>query len=181
MKDILLKKSKLLKSKLVLVNFYSIFFSNYFFFYREIKVALDYLGFDPNSEIPIITKIKEDVKKFNDKNQIINRIKELEDQAHFAIDKKHFIWLENENEKEKSDKCVKAFYYGGKTSAKSRHNSSRSRRSRSLSFNSGQTVPVFEPSTMRILNDKSKHFDMHDSIELINKYLIQNNYIIKII
>jgi hypothetical protein len=81
--------------------------------------TLLHLGFNPNRELPIVTKIKSDVAKFNDKNEILAKIKEIEKHLMFEMDKKRFIWStsplkspkknieiikeEQENETEKND------------------------------------------------------------------------------
>jgi hypothetical protein len=142
--------------------------------------ALNYLGYDPNREIPLVTKIKQDVKKFNDKNQIINRIKELETETYFNMDKKQFIWTDdNDGAENMRRRRTSSFVNFKNTSYKMKHQhhhhhrvsktSSRSR-NRSLSLNN-KLVSVFEPSTMKELNDKDKKIDIYDSIDYINKYL----------
>jgi len=54
--------------------------------------TLLHLGFNPNRELPIVSKIKSDVAKFNDKNEILAKIKEIEKHLMFEMDKKRFIW-----------------------------------------------------------------------------------------
>ena len=61
--------------------------------------ALIHLGYNPNRELPIVAKIKADVRKFTDKNVIVAKIKELDRELNFEADKKRFIWNEkDENE-----------------------------------------------------------------------------------
>lgn len=50
-----------------------------------------YFGRDPNKELPVVTKIKADIKKLNDKKLIIQRIYEMEKEEKFQIDKKLLI------------------------------------------------------------------------------------------
>jgi len=59
--------------------------------------ALKYLGYDPNKELPIVAKIKSDVKKLNDKNLIISKIKDMESKLNFEYEKKRLIWSESES------------------------------------------------------------------------------------
>lgn len=46
-----------------------------------------YFGYDPNKELPIVSKIKADIKKLNDKQHIIERIHEMEKAEKYEIDK----------------------------------------------------------------------------------------------
>jgi hypothetical protein len=64
--------------------------------------ALKYLGYDPNKELPIVAKIKSDVKKLNDKNLIISKIKDMESKLNFEYEKKRLIWSENESATKKA-------------------------------------------------------------------------------
>lgn len=73
-------------------------------FPREIMDALNYLGYDPNKELPIVAKIKSDVKKLNDKNLIISKIKEMEAKLNFEYEKQRLIWNEKEDSDPKSAK-----------------------------------------------------------------------------
>ena len=66
--------------------------------------ALNYLGYDPNKELPIVAKIKSDVKKLNDKNLIISKIKEMEAKLNFEYEKQRLIWNEKEDSDPKSAK-----------------------------------------------------------------------------
>lgn len=66
--------------------------------------ALNYLGYDPNKELPIVAKIKSDVKKLNDKNLIISKIKEMETKLNFEYEKQRLIWTEKEDPENKSAK-----------------------------------------------------------------------------
>jgi hypothetical protein len=38
------------------------------------------MGYNPNRELPIVTKVKSDVARFNDKQLIINKLKQIEKQ-----------------------------------------------------------------------------------------------------
>ena len=58
-----------------------------------------HLGYNPNRELPIVAKIKSDVSKFNDKNAIVKRIKELDREKKFEEDIERFIW----NDKDEKD------------------------------------------------------------------------------
>lgn len=70
---------------------------------NEIMDALVHLGYDPKSELPIVTKIKNDVKKLNDKNVIIGKIMEIEKESEFEFEKKRLIWDEKEKDVAKKD------------------------------------------------------------------------------
>ncbi|CAF0808152.1 unnamed protein product [Brachionus calyciflorus] len=72
---------------------------------KEIMDALIHLGYDPNRELPIVTKIKEDIKKLNDKNVIISKILEIEKKHDFEFEKKRLIWDENDDDGLKKDSC----------------------------------------------------------------------------
>lgn len=61
---------------------------------EEIMEALVHLGYDPNKELPIVSKIKSDVKRLNDKNVIIKKIYEIEKQRNLEIEKRRLIWNE---------------------------------------------------------------------------------------
>jgi hypothetical protein len=120
-------------------------------------VALNHLGYDPLKEVPIVTKIKEDIKKFNNKNQVIGRIKELEKEFYYEIDKKTYIWTDEENEK------------SGKQALKSRSFDS-------FGSKPGTAATVFHPVRVKELNSKtgvSKKLDMHDSLQIMNSYLVE--------
>lgn len=65
---------------------------------NEIMDVLVHLGYDPTSELPIVTRIKNDVKKLNDKNVIISKIMKIEKESEFEFEKKRLIWDEKENE-----------------------------------------------------------------------------------
>lgn len=70
---------------------------------KEIMDALVHLGYDPTRELPLVTKIKNDVKKLNDKNAIINKIMEIEKEREYEFEKKRLIWDENEKEQTTAD------------------------------------------------------------------------------
>lgn len=70
---------------------------------NEIMEALVHLGYDPNRELPIVSKVKEDVKKLNDKNVIVKKILELEKVRDFEFEKKRLIWDESEAVDAKKD------------------------------------------------------------------------------
>ena len=65
---------------------------------KEVKHALDFFGYDPQRDIPIVAKIKADVMKFNDKNVIIRKILNNEKQLSFQEDKSRFLWNQNDTE-----------------------------------------------------------------------------------
>lgn len=65
---------------------------------REISDALIFFGRDPNKELPIVAKIRADIKKLNDKNLIIRRIYEMEKEEKFQIDKKLLIGNQSEEQ-----------------------------------------------------------------------------------
>ena len=47
---------------------------------RELMTTLIHMGYNPNRELPIVTKVKADVARFNDKKIIINKLKQIEKQ-----------------------------------------------------------------------------------------------------
>ena len=46
----------------------------------ELMTTLIHMGYNPNRELPIVTKVKADVARFNDKKIIINKLKQIEKQ-----------------------------------------------------------------------------------------------------
>ncbi|RNA19992.1 HEAT repeat-containing 4-like [Brachionus plicatilis] len=105
---------------------------------NEIMDALIHLGYDPKSELPLVTKIKNDVKKLNDKNEIISKILEIEKEREFEFEKKRLIWDENEKGETKAD-------------------SSREKLSQSSSDSFGPFEPrLIEKSAKKNLSKKSK-------------------------
>ena len=69
--------------------------------------TLIHCGYNPNRELPIVTKIKSDVAKFNDKQMIISKLKTIEKQLMFQFDKQRFIWQQQElitNKEEQNNK-----------------------------------------------------------------------------
>lgn len=116
---------------------------------REIRNALDYFGFDPNKELPIVTKIRTDVKKLNDKNVIIQKIKEMEKDINFKMDKDRFIWNEEEEEKQRK-----------------KSSRTKSGKKKSLTKKQEQKPPeIFEPKQV-IVSQNAKN-----SLDQISKYL----------
>lgn len=65
--------------------------------------ALIHFGFDPNRELPIVSQIKEDVKKLNNKELIFKKITQIERQLNFESDKKRLIWNEEDEEQEEEN------------------------------------------------------------------------------
>jgi hypothetical protein len=50
------------------------------FINSELMTTLIHMGYNPNRELPIVTKVKSDVARFNDKQLIINKLKQIEKQ-----------------------------------------------------------------------------------------------------
>ncbi len=50
------------------------------FIKSELMTTLIHMGYNPNRELPIVTKVKSDVARFNDKQLIINKLKQIEKQ-----------------------------------------------------------------------------------------------------
>jgi hypothetical protein len=69
-----------------------------YYLIREIMDTLDYLGYDSSKELPLVTKIKQDIKKLNSKQHIIKKIRELESELNFEADKRRFIWHEDKKQ-----------------------------------------------------------------------------------
>lgn len=65
---------------------------------QELKSAIDYFGYDPEQDMPIVAKIKADIKRFNDKKQILRRIMEMEKELDFDYDRQRFLWSEKMQE-----------------------------------------------------------------------------------
>jgi outer membrane biosynthesis protein TonB len=61
----------------------------------ELKEALSILGRDPNQDMPMVTQIKDEVRKLNTKEIIWTKIKDLEAKLDFEYNKKRFIGDEN--------------------------------------------------------------------------------------
>jgi hypothetical protein len=65
------------------------------------------MGYDANKEMPIMTKIRDDIRKMNDKNFIIKKIFEMEKELNFEADKKRLIWSEDkDDENEESERII---------------------------------------------------------------------------
>jgi hypothetical protein len=62
--------------------------------------VLEYLGFDSIIELPEVNKIKEQLKKLNNKQDIINRINQLDKELNFDQDIDRFIWTKKDDEEE---------------------------------------------------------------------------------
>lgn len=67
--------------------------------------ALNQLGYNPNRELPIVTKIRSDVSRMGDKTLILQKIKALDEQLAMDADKKRLLWNESDQiKKEKREK-----------------------------------------------------------------------------
>ena len=62
--------------------------------------VLEYLGFDSIIELPEVNKIKEQLKKLNNKHDIINRINQLDKELNFDQDIDRFIWTKKDDDEE---------------------------------------------------------------------------------
>lgn len=71
---------------------------------KEIMDALIHIGHDPSKELPIVLKIKADIKKLNDKNVIIKKIFEIEKSLNFELEKKRLIWDEKDEDSNSNTK-----------------------------------------------------------------------------
>lgn len=139
-------------------------------------VALNYLGFDPRQEVPIVTRIKSDIKKFNDKNQVIHRIKELDKELDYKLDKERYIWSE-ENESKPATSSLprrKSTTTGG--AGRRLKKSSKSASSAFSSIDEEKHPPsVFEPRLVKELNmPTARSLDLYESLQVINSYLVDN-------
>jgi hypothetical protein len=137
-------------------------------------VALNHLGYDPLKEVPIVTKIKSDIKKFNDKNQVITRIKELEREFYYKIDKKQFIWSEEDQIKLEKSKA-NSLNRGASTIDGKKSKQIPSKSIDSVTISGGGNI-IFEPISINELNKKSarNNLDLHDSLQVMNAYLIED-------
>ena len=134
-------------------------------------IALNYLGYDPLKEVPIVTQIKADIKKFNDKNQVISRIKELEKEYYYELDKKQYIWLEKNDSRNKStDISNKSPPRKATTAAKNPLMPTKS-----VELNPRKVAVVFKPTTLKELNRSHNSLDLDYSLEIINSYLVKNS------
>ncbi len=134
-----------------------------FFFKREIMDALKYLGYDPHKELPIITKIKNDVKKLNDKQLIISKIRDIEAKLNFEADKERFIWNEKDDE------------YLVQQQKKSDKKSDKNAKSNKTQTPAPQSE-LFEPTKIKIDLASAKKID---NIERISLFLEEANTIAK--
>jgi len=120
--------------------------------------TLNHIGYDPNKDLPIVAKLKDDVSKFNDKQEIIRKIAVIEKKLNFEADKKQFIWIEDENQLKEESLDEKI----GKT----KHHK----------------VQVFQPEqvtfvTSSSVDGKMSYFDKLDSISVfIERKFTQQNH-----
>jgi hypothetical protein len=134
-------------------------------------VALNHLGYDPLKEVPIVTKIKSDIKKFNDKNQVISRIKELERDYYYKIDKKQFIWSQEDQILLEKSRVAGVAADGKKSKQLT------SSRNVDIAALNNDGVGVFDPISIKELNRKSvknSNLDLHDSLQIMNAYLLED-------
>ncbi len=61
--------------------------------------ALKLIGVDPQTDMPIISQIKSEVRRLNSKDTIWTKIKQLEMELNFQHDKKRFIFTEKQTKK----------------------------------------------------------------------------------
>ena len=110
--------------------------------------ALNYLGYDPNKELPIVTKIKSDVKKLNDKQLIISKIKDMETKLNFEYEKKRLIWSESDEAEANADK------------------KSASKKSSKTVIEAPLVPEIFEPTKVKLSSS-----NIHENIEKISQFL----------
>ena len=128
--------------------------------------ALTYLGYDPNKELPIVTKIKSDVKKLNDKNLIISKIREIETKLNFEADKERFLWNDKDDEDTQSS---------DKKSDKKAAASALSKNNKSTRTDAPPPAELFEPVHVKAEAANQGKRVVTNSIERISLYLEEAN------
>jgi hypothetical protein len=116
--------------------------------------VLEYLGFDSIIELPEVNKIKEQLKKLNNKHDIINRINQLDKELNFDQDIDRFIWTKK-NDDEEEERLRKA---------KSKTNK-KSIATKKLEMQNEPPNLVFMPKQINV----SKSFE--ETFEKIEKYI----------